>query len=56
MGTIQKDISLHELVANCTDFKNEETLLQTKGWEMGVLVNRTPKCHCEPAGEGIEYS
>jgi hypothetical protein len=56
MGTIQKDTSLHELVAKCADFKNEETLLQTKGWEMGVLVNRTPKCHCELAGEGIEYS
>jgi hypothetical protein len=23
---------------------------------MGVLVDRTPKCHCELAGEGIEYS
>jgi hypothetical protein len=23
---------------------------------MGVLVDRTPKCHCEYAGEGIEYS
>jgi hypothetical protein len=56
MGTIQKDTSLHELVANCADFKNEEMLLQTKGQEMGVLVNRTQKCHCELAGEGIEFS
>ena len=23
---------------------------------MGVLVDRTPKCHCELAGEGIECS
>jgi hypothetical protein len=23
---------------------------------MGVLVNRTPKCHCELAGKGIEYT
>ena len=23
---------------------------------MGVLAVRTPKCHCELAGEGIEYS
>jgi hypothetical protein len=53
---IQKDTSLHELVANWADFENEETLLQTKGWEMGVLVDQTPKCHCELVGEGIEYS
>jgi hypothetical protein len=26
------------------------------GREMGVLVDRTPKCHCEMAGEGIEYA
>jgi hypothetical protein len=56
MGTIQKDTSLHELIANCADFENEETLLQTMGRDMGVLVDRTPKCHCELAGEGIEYS
>jgi len=23
---------------------------------MGVIIDRTPKCHCELAGEGIEYS
>jgi len=23
---------------------------------MGILIDRTPKCHCELAGEGIEYS
>jgi len=23
---------------------------------MGILINRTPKCHCELAGKGIEYS
>jgi hypothetical protein len=56
MGTIQKNTSLLELTANCADFENEETLLQTKGREMGILVDRTPKCHCELAGEGIEYS
>jgi hypothetical protein len=56
MGSIQKETSLLELVANCSDFENEETMLQTKGQEMGMLVDRTPKCHCELAGEGIEYS
>jgi hypothetical protein len=23
---------------------------------MGVIINQTPKCHCELAGEGVEYS
>jgi hypothetical protein len=45
-GEIQMGTSLLELVANCSDFENEETMLQTKGQEMGVLVDRTPKCHC----------
>ena len=56
LGLIQVGMSLLELVSNCADFENEATLLQTKGQEMGVLVDRTPKCHCELAGEGIEYS
>ena len=56
MGSIQKDTSLLELLTNCSDFENEETMLQTKGQEMGMLVDRTPKCHCELAGEGIEYA
>jgi hypothetical protein len=47
-GFVQKDFSLKLLKGNCL----EEILLQS----MGVLVDRTPKCHCELAGEGIEYS
>ena len=43
-------------MAGCLDFEEEETLLQPSGREMGVLVDWTPKCHCELAGEGIEYS
>ena len=56
MGLIWLGTSLLDLVANCSDFENEETMLQTKGQEMGVFVDRTPKCHCELVGEGIEYS
>jgi len=41
---------------DCDDFINEESMLQYYGRLMGVAVNRTPKCHCELAGEGIEYS
>jgi hypothetical protein len=38
-----------------TDFIEEETLLQYHGRLLGVQVVRTPKCHPEIAGEGIEY-
>lgn len=38
------------------DFSHEETLLQYNGRKLGIIVDRTPKCHCEIAGEGIEYS
>ena len=37
------------------DFLNEVTLLQYHAEEMGVSIDRTPKCHPEMAGEGIEY-
>ena len=55
-GFMQKDFSLKSLKGNCLDFEEEETLLQSMGKEMGVLVDRTQKCHCELAGERIEYS
>ena len=38
-----------------TDFIKEETLLQYHGRLLKVKVVRTPKCHPEIAGEGIEY-
>ena len=38
------------------DFIEEETLLQYHGRLLGVSIDRTPKCHPEMAGEGIEYS
>ncbi len=44
------------MVSNLQDFEEEELLLQSMGYLMGVIINRTPKCHCEFAGEGIEYS
>ena len=37
------------------DFINELTLLQFHGNKLGVIVDRSPKCHPEIAGEGIEY-
>ena len=45
----------------CQDFIDEESLLQTTARAMSsggvsISVDRTPKCHPELAGEGIEYS
>jgi hypothetical protein len=50
------DTSMIYLMGNCEDFEEDESLLQANGHEMGVLVDRMPKCHCELAGEGIEYT
>eukprot|EP00978_Attheya_sp_CCMP212_P015290 scaffold39415_cov52-Attheya_sp.AAC.1 len=44
------------MMSSLIDFINEETLLQYHGKMLGVLVDRSPKCHPEVAGEGIEYS
>ena len=59
---ITKKFSYFTLLANCTDFVNEKTLLQLRLEEVGqlfginVTVDRTAKCHPETAGEGIEYT
>jgi hypothetical protein len=56
-GKVSKTYALKLLMANCLDSEEEEELLQSTGREMGVLVDRTPKCHCERlAGDGIEFS
>jgi hypothetical protein len=56
LGILMPETSLKQILANCSDFEEEETMLQSMGRNMGVLVDRTPKCHPELAGEGIEYS
>jgi hypothetical protein len=56
MGVLQTETSLKFLLGNCLDFEEEESLLQSKGRILGAKIDRTPKCHCELAGEGIEYS
>jgi hypothetical protein len=56
LGVRQKDMSLKFLMINCMDFEEEDSLLQSMGQRMNALIDRTPKCHCELAGEGIEYS
>ena len=56
LGIMQQQTSLKFLIGNCSDFEEEESLLQSKGRLLGAIIDRTPKCHCELAGEGIEYS
>jgi hypothetical protein len=50
LGTTINDRSLRYLLGHCEDFINEESMLQYYGRMMGVLVDRTPKCHYESAG------
>ena len=38
------------------DFLSELTLLKYHGTKLGVVIDRTPKCHPEMAGEGIKYA
>jgi hypothetical protein len=55
-GIVDLRFSLRHLLAECYDFKEEETALQFLGSQLGVVVNLTPKFHAELAGEGVEYS
>ena len=48
--------SIDGLMQLQTDFKNEMTLLEYHVRSLGVILDRTPKCHPELAGEGIEYA
>ncbi len=54
-GKVNPETSLKHLMSLLTDFIEEETLLQYHGRLLKVKVVRTPKCHPEIAGEGIEY-
>jgi hypothetical protein len=55
MGILIEESSINLLMQKQPDFAFELTLLQYYGSELGVLVDRTPKCHPEIAGDGIEY-
>jgi len=43
-------------MSSCKDFVKKETMLQSIARDLGVRVERMPKCHCKLAGEGIEYA
>ena len=55
-GVRDDSTSLECLMSRLPDFVNEETVLQQTGKKLGVTILRTPKCHPELAGEGIEYA
>jgi hypothetical protein len=55
-SNVDKAFSLSYLMSQQYDFTHEHTMLQHIGAELGLIVDRTPKCHPEMAGEGIEYS
>ena len=48
--------SIKALMEMQEDFTQELTLLQYHASLLGVTIERTPKCHPEIAGEGIEYN
>jgi hypothetical protein len=55
MGILIESTSINLLMQKQIDFTSELTLLQYYGSQMGVSIDRTPKCHPEIAGDGIEY-
>ena len=54
-GTKENPYSINELMQKQSDFQSELTLLQYHAQKLGVALERSPKCHPEIAGEGIEY-
>jgi len=54
-GEIDKSTSLNYLMSQCFDFVNEKTMLQHVGEGLGCIIDRSPKCTPEVAGDGIEY-
>ena len=55
-GNAIPDTNLRQMMEECLDFINERTLLQESMHQIGITVHRSPKCHAELAGEGVEYS
>mmetsp|Transcript_33709 Transcript_33709/g.81732 ORF Transcript_33709/g.81732 Transcript_33709/m.81732 type:complete len:154 (+) Transcript_33709:463-924(+) len=62
-GNLIAGTALREMIAKLPDFLNEKTLLQFHAEARSrdhpdgcqVMFDRSPKCHPELAGEGIEY-
>ena len=56
IGVRNLETSLDHLLSTCTDFVEDESLLQMTLRKLGAVCVHSPKYHCEMAGEGIEYS
>ncbi|EJK43656.1 hypothetical protein THAOC_37879 [Thalassiosira oceanica] len=54
-GLRDNELSLNYLIRQCVDFLHEKTLLQYNGEALGCIVDRSPKCTPEIAGDGIEF-
>ena len=54
-GNKQGQYSIDSLMQMQVDFSSEKTLLDYHALLWGVIIIRSPKCHPEIAGEGIEY-
>ena len=54
-GILDELTSIDSLMAKQPDFLEQETLLQYYAKELGVESDRSPVCHPEIAGEGIEF-
>ena len=50
-GNINSETSVKMMMEKQMDFVEEETLLQYHGRQLGVIIDRSPKCHPETAGE-----
>ena len=60
LGQVIPGTAMKEILANLPDFAGEKTLLQWHAEERStadckIIFMRSPKCHPEIAGEGIEY-
>ena len=55
-GDDKKTLSIKRLMQLQNDFVHKVTLLQHHAKILGVILERSPKCHPELAGEGIEYA
>lgn len=52
---VMKETSINHLIRKCEDFIHEKTLLVYHGETLGSIIDRSPKCTPEVAGDGIEY-
>jgi hypothetical protein len=54
-GIIVPETSMKCALSSCIDFIDEKTLLEQLLEDLGHILEKSPKCHPELAGVGIEY-